>query len=324
MIQRREMILSGLAATATGIWTPAWAQSFPPSGASLKYVVPFPPGGLSDIMARTVAQKISEAWKVPFVVENKPGANAQIGAEMVAKGPSDGTQLLAVSMPHAANVSLFPDAPYSLSKDLRPVALLAASSILIVVPASSPVSTLKDLMALSKTRVLNAGSSGNGSLPHLAMALFNEMNKSKMSHIPYRGDVPSITDLMGGQLDVVFSNFPASVAHVKGGKLKAIAVCSLGRNALLPDVPTAMESGMPGLFADNWVAAMVNAKTPDAIVEKYSREIIKTMFSPEVESRAKAQGFKVTPLGSAEFGVFLQAEVLRWGRLIRVAKITAA
>ena len=155
------------------------------------------------------------------------------------------------------------------------------------------------------------------------MALFNDLNRSKMTHIPYRGGAPSITDLMGGTLDIIFSNFPESIAHVKSGKLKALAICSLGRNPMLPDVPSAFEVGMSGLFVENWTAAMVHAKTPDAIVDKYAREMIKVMYTRDVEERAKVQGFKVSPKGTTEFAAFLQTEISRWSRLIKTAKITA-
>lgn len=324
MIDRRQVI-AGVAASALPLIShPALAQDFPKPGSTIKYVVPFAPGGLTDVMARIVAQKLNEAWKVPVVVENKAGGNAQIGAEQVAKGASDGSQLLAITLTHAANVSLFPDAPYSFTKDLRPVALLAGSPMLIVVPANSPINTFQDLVKVSKTKTLNAGNSGNGSPPHLTCALFNDLNKSKMTHVPYRGGALSMNDLIGGQLDVVFSNMPESIANVKGGKLKALAVCSLQRNPLLPDVPTALEAGMPGLFVENWTAAMIHAKTPDAIVEKYSREIIKAMFTKDVEDRAKVQGFKISPKGTQDFAAFLNTEITRWGRLIKTAKITAA
>lgn len=322
-MQRRSLVLSSLAVSAGLTSLPSLAQDFPRAGTNLKYVVPFPPGGLTDMIARSVAQRLSEDWKVPFVVENKAGGNGQIGADQVAKGPSDGSQVLAITLTHAANFSLFPAAPYNFVKDLRPVALLAGSPMLIVVPANSPISSFKDLMAVSKTKMLNAGSSGNGTPPHLTMALFNDLNRSKMTHIPYRGGAPSITDLMGGTLDIIFSNFPESIAHVKSGKLKALAICSLGRNPMLPDVPSAFEAGMSGLFVENWTAAMVHAKTPDAIVDKYAREMIKVMYTRDVEERAKVQGFKVSPKGTTEFAAFLQTEISRWSRLIKTAKITA-
>ena len=322
-IKRREIVLASAAAALAALPTGGLAQGFPKPGTTIKYVVPFAPGGLTDVMARTVAQKLSEAWKVSVIVENKAGGNAQIGADQVAKTTPDGSSLLAITLTHAANVALFPNAPYSFTKDLRPIALLAGSPMLVVVPTSSPIKDFKDLIALSKTRQLNAGSSGNGTPPHLTMALFNDLNKTQMTHVPYRGGAPSMTDLIGGQLDVIFSNFPESIAHVKGGKLRALAICSLSRHPMVPDVPTAMEAGMPSLFVENWTAAMIQAKTPDAVVERYSREMIKIMFSAEVEERARQQGFRVTPQGAADFSVFLKSEIERWSRIIRTANITA-
>lgn len=323
-MDRRQIVVAAAASSLPFVTAPSLAQDFPKAGMNIKYVVPFAPGGLTDIMARIVAQKLNEAWKVPVLVENKAGGNAQIGAEQVAKGPSDGSQLLAITLTHAANVSLFPNAPYSFTKDLRPVALLAGSPMLIVVPANSPISSFQDLVKVSKTKTLNAGNSGNGSPPHLTCALFNDLNKSKMTHVPYRGGALSMTDLIGGQLDVIFSNMPESLANVKGGKLKAVAVCSLQRNPLLPDVPTVLEAGMPGLFVENWTAAMIHAKTPDAVVERYAREIIKAMFSKDVEDRARVQGFKISPKGTQDFSAFLNTEISRWSRLIKTAKISAA
>ena len=322
-MKRRDIVLAS-AGAALGV-APAWSQpqAFPKPGTTIKYVVPFAPGGLTDVMARTVAQKLTEAWKVSVIVENKAGGNAQIGADQVAKSTPDGSSLLAITLTHAANVALFPDAPYSFTKDLRPVALLAGSPMLVVVPTGSAIKDFKDLMAVSKTKQLNAGSSGNGTPPHLTMALFNDLNKTQMTHVPYRGGAPSMTDLIGGQLDVIFSNFPESIAHVKGGKLRALALCSVSRHPMLPDVPTTIEAGMAGLFVENWTAAMIQAKTPDAIVDRYSREIIKIMFSAEVEERARQQGFRVTPKGPDDFAVFLKSEIERWSRIIRTAKITA-
>lgn len=322
-MKRRQLVLSGAALLGGTTLVHAQIAGFPKPGSTLKYIVPFPPGGLTDTMARTVAQKLTEAWKASVVVENKAGGNAQIGAEQVAKSTPDGSSLLAITLTHAANVGLFPSAPYSFTKDLRPVALLAGSPMLVVVPAASPVKDFKDLMKAAKTSQLNAGSSGNGTPPHLTMALFNDLNKSQMTHIPYRGGAPSMTDLIGGQLDVIFSNFPESIAHVKGGKLRAIALCSPGRHPMLPDVPTTLEAGMPGLLVENWTGAMIQAKTPDDIVEQYSREMIKIMYTPEVEERAKQQGFSVTPKGAQDFGVFLKSEIDRWSRIIKTAKITA-
>lgn len=323
-MKRREIVLGGAAAAVGAFPGLVAAQDFPKPGTTIKYVVPFPPGGLTDVMARMVGQKLNEAWKVPVVIENKAGGNAQIGAEQVAKGPADGSQVLAITLTHAANVALFPTAPYSFTRDLRPVALLAGSPMMVVVPAASPIKDFKDLVAVSRSKTLNAGSSGNGTPPHLTMALFNDLNKTKMTHVPYRGGAPSMVDLIGGQLDVIFSNFPESMAHVKAGKLRGLAICSLSRHPMFPDVPTAIELGMQGLFVENWTAVMAPAKTPDAVVDKYSREMIKAMFGRDIEEKANAQGFRVTPKGSDEFGRFLKSEIDRWSRIIKTAKITAS
>lgn len=320
MVQRRQMLM---AAAAAAVGPTALAQGVAPLPSSIRYVVPFPPGGLTDVMARIAGARLADALKVPVVVENKAGGNAQIGAEQVAKGPTDGSQILAITLAHAANATLFPNARYDLLKDLTPVALLAGSPMLIVVPVNSPIKDFAGLMAAAKARKLNAGSSGNGTPPHLTMALFNDINKSEMVHVPYRGGAPSMTDLIGGQLDVIFSNYPESVAHVKGGKLRALAFCSAARNPQMPDVPTTAELGMPGLVVENWTAAMVQSATPPALVERYSRELIKTMFTPEVEERAKVLGFMPNPQGVDAFGAFLKSEVARWNRIITAAKITA-
>ncbi len=320
-MQRRQLLLGAAGAALVG--TPALAQEFPRAGMTVKYVVPFPPGGLTDVMARAVGQKLGDVLKLPVLVENKAGGNAQIGADQVAKSTPDGSSLLAITLTHAANVTLFPDAPYQLLGDLRALALLAGSPMLVVVPANSAISDFRDLMRVAKAKQLNAGSSGNGTPPHLTMALFNDINQSVMTHVPYRGGAPSMTDLIGGQLDLIFSNFPESISHVKSGKLRALALCSPARNAMAPDVPTTIEAGMPALQVENWTAAMIQAKTPDVIVDRYSREILKIMAAPEMAERATQQGFRINAKGADEFAVFLKSEVDRWARIIRTAKITA-
>lgn len=326
MVQRRHFLQAGVLGTgSTVLGIPSYAlaqtEAFPKAGSTLKYVVPFGPGGLTDTMARIVGQKLSQAWSVSVVVENKAGGNAQIGAEQVAKSAPDGNTILAITLTHAANATLFPQAPYSFTKDLRPVALLASSPMLIVVPVSSSIKDFKQLQNAAKSGKLNAGSSGNGTPPHLTMALFNKLNKSVMTHVPYKGGAQSISDLLGGQLDVIFSNFPESIAQVNAGKLRALALCSGARHPMLPDVPTTTEMGMSGLRVENWTAAMVSSGTPDVIVEKMGREMIKIMFTPEVEEKARLQGFNVTPQGPREFGIFLKSEVARWAQVIKEAKI---
>ena len=324
-MQRRELMLGALAALpAAALPSAVWAQAadYPKAGATLRYIVPFPPGGLTDVMARLVGQQLGERWKVNVVVDNRPGGGGQIGADAAAKSAPDGNTLLAITLTHAANYTLFPKAPYNFVKDLKPVALMAGSPMLIVVPVTSRIQTLKDLIAAAKAGKLNAGSSGNGTPPHLTLALFNEIAKTEIQHVPYKGGAPSITDLMGGQLDVIFSNFPESISQVKAGKLRALAICSSARHPAVPDVPTTAEAGMPALLVENWTAMMVPAGTADAIVDKLGAEVLKIMADPDIAERAKTQGFRVDARGPQAFAAFLKSEIDRWAKVIASAKIS--
>ena len=319
-MQRRELLKT---ATLCLLPTGAWAQDYPRAGATLRYVVPFPPGGLTDVMARQVGQQLAERWKVNVVIDNKPGSGGQIGAGEVAKSAGDGQTLLAITLTHAANATLYKGkASFDFAKDLRPVALLAGSPMLVVVPAASPIKDFKDLIARAKGGKLNAGSSGNGTPPHLTLALFNDLYKTDVQHVPYKGGAPSITDLIGGQLDVIFSNFPESVAHVKSGKLRALAIASAMRHPALPDVPTTAEAGAAQLAVENWTAIMAPAAMPDAAVEKLGAEVLRIMAAPDFEEKARTQGFRVDARGPQAFGRFLNEEVERWARIIAAAKIS--
>ena len=324
-MQRRELLIGAAGLLPLLPATSAWSQAvdYPKPGATLRYVVPFPPGGLTDVMARLVGQQLAERWKVSVVIDNKPGSGGQIGADAVAKAPPDGTTLLAITLTHAANVTLFPKAPFNFAKDLRPVALLAGSPMLVVVPAASPILTFKDLVAAAKSRNLNAGSSGNGTPPHLTLALFNELNQTRIQHVPYKGGAPAMTDLIGGQLDVVFSNMPESIAHVKSGKLRALAIASTARHPLVPEVPTTAEAGMPALQVENWTALMAPAGMNDAAVDKLAAEVVRIMATPELEERARTQGFRIDARGPQAFAAFLRNETERWAKVIVAAKITA-
>ena len=321
-MQRRTLISLAPAMLPT-LWPAlARAQDYPKPGATLRYVVPFPPGGLTDVMARLVAQQLTERWKANVVVDNRPGGGGQIGASEVAKAAGDGQTLLAITMTHAANVTLYKSrATFDFQRDLRPVALMAGSPMLVVVPAGSAIKDFKDLVAQAKARKLNAGSSGNGTPPHLTLALFNDLFKTDIQHVPYKGGAPSITDLIGGQLDVIFSNLPESVSHVKSGKLRALAITSAARHALLPEVPTTTELGAAPLAVENWTAMMAPASTPDAVVNRIAAEVLKILAAPDIEERARTQGFRVDARGPQAFGRFLGEEVERWSRVIAAAHI---
>lgn len=305
----------------------SWAQTtdYPKQGSLIKYVVPFPPGGLTDVMARLMAQQLSTQWKgVNIIIENRPGAGAMSGAEYVARSNPDGLTMLAVNMTHSVNATLFKGrSRFDLNKDLKPVAFLAGTPVLIVVPSNSKIKTLADLVSAAKESSLNAGSSGVGTPSHLSMALFNQLNGTSIVHVPYKGGSPSLTDLMAGQLDVIFSNFSESLPFVKSGKLRAIAIASAERNPQVPDVPTTAEVGMPKLNAEQWTAVMMPGSTPDAVVQKMGNELVKIMSLPDVAKKSEELGFRVGPLGPKAFGEFWNSEVQRWRAVIETAGITA-
>lgn len=318
-----------LAAAACAFASPmaSWAQNtqaYPKAGNVLHYIVPFTPGGLTDVMARLVGQQLAERWKLNVVIDNKPGAGAMLGAEVAVRSPADGYNILAVNMTHSVNATLFNGrVKFDLNTDLKPVAFLAGSPVLVVVPASSPIRNLQDLVAAAKQKPLNAGSSGLGTPSHLSLALFNQLNGTTIQHIPYKGGSPSLADLMAGQLDVIFSNFPESIPFVKAGKLRAIAIATDQRNAQIPDVPTTAELGMPKLNVEQWTAVMAPAATPDEVVQTLAKELVEIMQIPEVVRKSTELGFRVDPKGPAAFAQFWRDEVQRWKAVIDVAGITA-
>jgi len=322
-MQRRDLLKTATLLLPGAAWAQA-SGDYPKAGSSIRYVVPFPPGGLTDVMARLVGQQLGARWGVNVVIDNKPGSGGQIGAAEVAKAAGDGQTLLAITLTHAANVTLYKGrANYDFQKELRPVALLAGSPMLIVVPAASPIKDVKDLLAAARGGKLNAGSSGNGTPPHLTLALFNDIAKTEIQHVPYKGGAPAMTDLIGGQLDVVFSNFPESIGHVKSGKLRALAIASAARHPLVPDVPTTAEAGLPQLAVENWTAIMVPATTPDAVVAKLGAEAVRIMASPDIDERARTQGFRVDAREPPAFAAYLKDEIERWSRVIAAARIQA-
>lgn len=320
LLEATVLLSSGLMASTT-----VRAQDYARAGSTIRYVVPFPPGGLTDTMARLVGAQLATRWGVNVVIDNKPGGGGQIGAAEVARAPADSQALLAITMTHAANVTLFKgSATFDFQKDLRPVALLAGSPMLIVVPANSPIKDYKELVAAAQGGKLNAGSSGNGTPPHLMLALFNDLNKTAIQHIPYKGGAPAMTDLIGGQLDVVFSNMPESVAHVKAGKLRALAIASASRHPLVAEVPTTAEAGAPRLVIENWTAIMAPSGTPDAQVAKLGAEVLAIMGAADVDQKARTQGFRVDARGPQAFAAFLKDEIDRWATIIRTAGISAS
>ena len=322
MVRVRTLAVAALcifSALATSVVSAQSASGYPSK--VIRIIVPFPPGGATDIMTRNVSQKLSETWKQPVLVENRGGANGMIGADAVAKSQNDGYTFLAATIAHAANVSLFPKAAYQFQKDLEPVAMMGLLPIVPVVRADSSIRTLNDLVADSKIRNLNAGSSGNGTAAHLVLELFKGVTGAKIQHVAYKGGAPAMTDLLGGQIDVIFALLPEALPHIKAGKLRALAVTSRQRSPHLPDVPTTIEAGLPGLEVTSWNAIMVPAGTPRNVISSINAEVTRVISAPEMQARLIEQGFEPVAWGLGETEKYIAADVLRWGKVIREANI---
>ncbi|MGZ5032133.1 MAG: tripartite tricarboxylate transporter substrate binding protein [Usitatibacter sp.] len=287
----------------------------------IRIIVPFPPGGATDIMTRNIAQKLSESWKQPIVIENRPGANGMIGADAVAKSQGDGYTYLAATIAHSANVSLYPNAPYQLQKDLQPVAILGLIPLVPVVNANSSIRSLQDLVATSKRKDLNAGSGGNGTAAHLTLELFKSVTGARIQHVPYKGGAPAMTDLLGGQTDVIFALLPECLPHVKSGRLRALAVTTEARHPLLPDVPTTLEAGISGIEVTSWNGLMVPAGTPSDIVSKINAAVTQVVEMPDMKARIIELGFQPAPMSVGDAEKFVRADVERWAKVIREANI---
>ena len=301
----------------------AQAQGFPDR--PVRYIVPFTPAGLTDIMARLVAQKLGEGWNRPVVVENRAGGNAMIGADTAAKSAPDGHTLLAITLTHAVNVSLFPQAPYDLLRDFAPVSMLGALPLVVVVNAASPIRTLPDFLQHVRSRTTNAGSSGNGSPPHLGLELVRREAQAGglVTHVPYRGGAPGVTDLVAGNLDFMVSNLPECLAQIQGGRLRALAITGAARHRLLPDLPTVAELGAPNLAITNWTAMLTNAAVPRPVLAEIERATLAAIRDPETKRRAEEGGFDVLGWDADRSRGFITEEVARWARLVRESGIRA-
>ncbi len=315
----KAMLVSGLLAGSVGITGPAAAQGYP--NRVVKIIVPFAAGGGTDVMARTIAQKLNEAWSQPVVVENRPGAGGVIGADAVAKSPPDGYTYLLATTTTAINASLLAKPPYNMQRDLQSVAMLSFYPMAAVVPAASPVRTLQDLAALSHKQSLSAGSGGNGTPQHLVLEMFNGASGAKILHVPYKGGAPALAALLGGQNDVVFSLWPECLPHVKAGKLRALAVTTENRLAQMATIPTMAEAGFAAVQATGWQGVMVRAGTPNDIVAKINAQVSGIMAASEMKSRITDQGFIPVTMGVGDTAKFVSADVERWGKVVRNGNI---
>jgi tripartite-type tricarboxylate transporter receptor subunit TctC len=301
----------------------ARAQGFPDR--SVRLIVPFTPAGQTDIMARLLALRLQDAWGRPVVVENRPGGNALIGADAVAKAAPDGHTLLAITLTHAVNASLFPQAPYDFQRDLTTLAVLGALPLVVVVRPSARWRSLAELAAAAPVQGLNGGSSGAGSPPHLALEMFRRATGAgdRLQHVPYRGGAPSVTDLVAGNLDLVISNLPECLPQIQGGRLRALAVTNAARHPLLPEVPTTAEAGLPQLRITSWTAIQAPAALPAPLAEQIAAAIRHAAAEPGLVQKATELGFALRPLDVADSRRYVAAEVQRYGQLIAAANIRA-
>ena len=322
MTSRRTLLGGTLLLPAAARAQPA-ARPFPEH--PVRYVVPFAPGGLTDVMARLVGQKLGERWGRAVVIDNRPGGNAMIGADIVAKAAPDGHTLLATTLAHAVNATLFPAAPYDFRRDLATLCVLGSLPLAVVVNVDNPARTLDELARRLRERPSNAGSSGSGTPPHLGLELLRRAVGAgeRITHVPYRGGAPSITDLVAGNLDLIVSNLPECLPQLRGGRLRALAVTSPGRHPLVPDVPTTAEAGFPSVEISSWTAVAVAAGTPEPMRARLAADIVAAVSDSEVTRRAAEGGFTVLAWNPARSEAFVRAETERWATVVREAGISA-
>ncbi|UUZ66398.1 tripartite tricarboxylate transporter substrate binding protein (plasmid) [Polaromonas sp. P1-6] len=323
MISRRFVLRVLAAACTSSMAIAASAQAFPTRNITL--VVPFPAGGITDQIARTIAVKLQASIGKPVIVDNKPGAGGQIAAAQVKQAEADGhTIFVGATEMFAINPGLFRKFNYDPLKDFTPLTALAASSLVLVVPQASPVRSLPELVAQAKNKKdgLNFASQGIGSIGHLLGEMFKNKVGGTFSHVAYKGSAPALQDVMSGQVDMMFDPVLTTSPLIAGGKLRALAIAAPKRSSLLPDVPTLTEQGMPGIDAAVWFGAVVKAGTPTPIVARLNEELVKALKNPEVTKRLHDQGLDPMPMSPQQFADFMKDETGRWGALVKSSGAT--
>ena len=300
----------------------AAAQDYP--NRPVRLVVPFPPGGINDIVARVISQHLGERLGKQVIVDNRGGAGGVVGSEIVANAPKDGHTLLIVSLAGAVNPWLY-TLPYDPVKSFAPVAMLVAAPNVVTVNPALPVSNIKEFVALAKSKPgeLQYASSGVGTFLHLAGELFKITAGVDILHIPFRGAGPALIDVVGGHTHAAFGSVTSSIPHIRAGKLRPLGVGSLKRSPTLPDVPTVIEAGVPGYEAANWIGLVATGGTPDTIVARLHKEISEVMASPEVQKLFASEGADIVHMSTAQFSAYITSEIDKWGRVVKQAGIKA-
>ena len=304
---------------------PAIVTAQPYPAKAVRVVVPFPPGGPTDIVGRLVSQKMSEGLKQPIVVENRAGAGGVLGTESVAKAAPDGHTLLMGTIGGlAVSMSLQPNRGYDTLRDLVPITQAVNVTSVLVVHPSVPARSVKDLLALAKARPgkLNYGSSGSGTITHLAGELLKLMGSVSIVHVPYKGGAPALTAILSGEVDLTYENSLIIVPHIRSGKVRALAVTSSERSKLLPELPSIAET-LPGYGASGWYGLLAPAGTPGAIIARLNAEAVKALRDPEVAGKLSSQGAEPAPGSPAEFSAFIRREIEKWSKVVKAAGMKA-
>ena len=296
---------------------PVLAQAWPAK--PVKLVVPYPPGGPTDIVARVVAERLTAQTGQPFLVDNRAGAGGNLGADAVAKAPPDGYTLLVATTAHAINKTLFKNLNYDVQRDFVAVSLLTQGPLVLVVNPDFPAKNVGELIAMAKAkpRSVSFASSGNGQSTHLAAELFASMAGAPMTHVPYKGSAPALNDLIAGQVPLMFDTMLSAMPHVKSGRLRALAITGAQRSPAAPELPTLAESGLPGYQAYAWNGLVAPAGTPVAVINRLSEELKTALSQPAVQEKFNAQGFAATWVAPAQAASFVQAEVEKWARIVQ-------
>lgn len=323
-ITRRTAIACLVSATlALGSMVPAAAQGWPEKPVTV--VVPFAPGGTTDIIARTIGHKMGESLHQPVVVDNRPGAGGTLGASNVARATPDGYTLLLATVAHTMAPGIYRKLPYDFTRDLVPVGLVALTPNVLLVSPSLPVKSVAELIAYIKSHPgkVNYGSAGPGSTEHLSGELFRSMTGTDIVHVPYKGGAPMMTDLIAGQIQMAVETSPSAAPHVRSGKLRALAVTTAKRSSAYPGVPTLEESGIKGYEVTTWYALMAPRGTPEAVTRRLGTELAKALQGPDVLKRFEEQGVTAGDMTPAKLAEFIRLETERWGRVSKTAGVTA-
>ena len=315
-----RVLVGTLAAVALG--QPAMASEWPQR--PVRMLVGFAPGGGTDATARAIAPKLTELLRQQVVVDNRPGATGNIATDITAKANPDGyTILMGTIAALAINPALYEKLPFDPLKDLLPVTRAVDSTNVLVVHPSVAAKSVKELIALAKAKPLNCGSSGVGGAGHLALELFNLQTGTRITHVPYKGGGPAMIDLMGGQIHLIFATAASAVGAIKSGKINALAVTTLKRSPLVPDLPTIAETGLKGFEANNWYGIVVPARTPRAIIDRLNKDVSTALLTPSIKELLFKQGLDVAPESPEAFGAYIKSETVKWAKVVKAAGLKA-